>query len=46
MPFKSSKQKRFFGACKGGNATLKCPPKRVLDEFFAADRKSKGRKRK
>lgn len=38
MPFASAKQKRFFGACEGGHANLKCPPKKVLDEFFAADR--------
>jgi hypothetical protein len=39
MPFKSSKQKRFFGMCASGKATkAKCPPRDIVDEFFKADR--------
>jgi hypothetical protein len=43
MPFKSKKQERFFGMCAGGKAThAKCPPRAVIDEFFAAERRKKG----
>lgn len=50
MPFKSSKQRRFFGACKSGRAKGKCPPRDVIAEFFRADRMdrmgSKGREKR
>lgn len=41
MPFKSKKQKRFFGLCKGNpsKATEKCPPKSVIDEFFREEKR-------
>lgn len=38
MPFKSQKQRAFFGLCAAGKAKGKCPPKDVVDEFFKADR--------
>jgi hypothetical protein len=44
MPFKSGKQKRFFGMCAGGKIKEGCPPRDVIDEFFEADRKMKGKK--
>lgn len=47
MPFKSSKQKAFFGVCAGNpqKARSTCPPRKVIDEFFRADRKAKGKKK-
>jgi phage FluMu protein Com len=48
MPFKSAKQERFFGMCAGGKGTvrMKCPPRKVIDKFFAEERKTKGRRKK
>lgn len=41
MPFKSAKQRRFFEACAHGGAKKKCPPKRVVREFIAAEAKKR-----
>lgn len=48
MPFKSAKQKRFFGMCAGhpGAAKMKCPDRATIDKFFREDRKSKRKKKK
>lgn len=48
VPFKSPKQKRFFGMCKGNPsaAKKKCPSKSVINEFFRADKTQKKRKKK
>jgi hypothetical protein len=46
MPFKSEKQKRFFGMCADGKIKDGCPPRNVIDEFFEADRRMKGKKGK
>lgn len=47
MPFKSKKQKRFFGLCKGNpsKAIEKCPPKSVIDEFFKEEKKMRKKNR-
>lgn len=48
MPYKSSKQKRFFRMCANSpqKAKGKCPPKRVIEEFEKAEKKSRGNKKR
>jgi hypothetical protein len=39
MPYKSTKQRKFFEMCKNnpGSANKACPPKKVLNEFHQAE---------
>jgi hypothetical protein len=46
VPFKSEKQKRYFGMCAAGKIKEGCPPRSVIDEYFEAERKMKGKKGK
>jgi hypothetical protein len=47
MPSKTPKQARFMRACKHNRAKMKkkCPPRKVVNEFVAADKVKRRKKR-
>ena len=46
MPFQSEDQRRFFRHCKSHPKDPKCPPPRVIQEFFEAEARKEGGKTK
>jgi hypothetical protein len=45
MPFQSEEQRRFFGYCKSHPNDPKCPPPRVIQEFFESESRKESKKK-